>query len=242
MLIAPDTMSQTKKNWKKVPEMKRNIYFIRHGQSMGNLLGIIQGHHNAPLTELGLQQAQCTASWFAENQANLNITGIYSSDLQRAQNTALEIGSQLGISIIETPDIREAFFGKWEGQKVSDIMKEDPDSYTRWVTEKKWRPEWCESFDALQARSTQALQTILKQSDGNLIVVSHGGFIYSLVDHYAPSQLQTIQNCSITHLISDEDIISVESVSQLAPNTPNSPPAPTEYTDIIYQQAQRKDL
>jgi len=35
-----------------------HIYLTRHGQDQDNAHGILNGHRNTPLTELGIQQAQ----------------------------------------------------------------------------------------------------------------------------------------------------------------------------------------
>ena len=59
------------------------MYFIRHGQSLGNQLGVFLGHTDLDLSELGYRQAACTAQYLKD----IKIDKVYSSDLLRAENT-----------------------------------------------------------------------------------------------------------------------------------------------------------
>ena len=57
------------------------LILIRHGQSQANTLSVFAGHTDSPLTELGMEQAERTAAYVAENY---EIAAVYSSDLCRA--------------------------------------------------------------------------------------------------------------------------------------------------------------
>jgi broad specificity phosphatase PhoE len=63
------------------------LIIIRHGETNDNANGICQGQNDSPLSENGIAQAKSLALRFKDRK----IDAVYSSDLQRAANTALEI-------------------------------------------------------------------------------------------------------------------------------------------------------
>lgn len=70
------------------------IYLARHGQDRDNASGILNGHRDEPLTELGLEQAQTLVKEIVT--AGLNFDAVYSSPLKRAYVTAETIVDALG--------------------------------------------------------------------------------------------------------------------------------------------------
>jgi len=97
------------------------LYIIRHGQSTNNALGadVTKRVMDAPLTELGLKQAELVATYLAkglhserisstltetgdvEQQRGYGITRLYCSAMHRALQTARPISKALGL----TPEI-----------------------------------------------------------------------------------------------------------------------------------------
>jgi 2,3-bisphosphoglycerate-dependent phosphoglycerate mutase len=65
------------------------LFLIRHGQTDWNLAGKLQGHADIPLNATGKEQAQKVAQFLRKKQISLQ--ALYSSDLQRAHQTAQEI-------------------------------------------------------------------------------------------------------------------------------------------------------
>ena len=76
-----------------------NIYIVRHGQNEDNANGILNGHRDLPLTELGITQAKETAEMIKES--DIHIDKIYSSPLQRAYQTGEAIANALNL---DTPE------------------------------------------------------------------------------------------------------------------------------------------
>ena len=66
--------------------MKKTLYLIRHGQTLFNLQHKIQGWCDAPLTPLGIKQAQMAKEYFT----NITLDHAYASTSERASDT-LEI-------------------------------------------------------------------------------------------------------------------------------------------------------
>jgi len=205
----------------------KTIWFLRHAQSTANKDRIVQGHFDTPLTELGLQQAHLTGLYFLENKENFAVTNVFSSDLQRAKQTAAQIANKLGLTIQTDKRLREAFFGRWEGVSVDELIQQEPVEYAKWMEDKTWRPSWCESFDSIKERAFAALHEIT-QLEGNTVIVTHGGVLqaifYTLLNllDCPPSQFTSrpaFSNCGISCLVQNDWVngFSVCKVNSLAP-------------------------
>ena len=76
--------------------MKTKIYLVRHGQSEGNLHDQFIGHTDIALTELGRRQAEMAAVYLE----SIHLDAIYSSDLQRAYDTACATAKRKGLPVV----------------------------------------------------------------------------------------------------------------------------------------------
>lgn len=96
---------------KSLPK-ETTIYLARHGQSVANTDGTIQGNGESPLTELGKEQAL----ELAQKLKDKNIVKIISSKLSRGNDTAEIIAKELGIDKVEIwDDLHEIDVGDLEG-------------------------------------------------------------------------------------------------------------------------------
>ena len=80
-----------------------NIYIVRHGQNEDNANGILNGHRDMPLTEIGIGQAQQLAQMIRES--GIHLDKIYSSPLQRAYQTAEIVAMAMQMEKPEKLDI-----------------------------------------------------------------------------------------------------------------------------------------
>ena len=87
------------------------LLVVRHAQSVWNAAGRWQGWSDAPLSELGVEQARQAGSALAA--AGTAPGAMASSDLARARRTAELIGAELGYrqTLIVDPDFRERIWG-----------------------------------------------------------------------------------------------------------------------------------
>ena len=109
---------------------KTNFILVRHGESLGNAARIVLGHTDMDLSELGYRQAKCTADYLKD----VKIDEIYSSDLQRARNTAFEHAKIRGMEVKTSEKLREIFCGDWEKQSVPEVREKYPDVYDiQWI-------------------------------------------------------------------------------------------------------------
>src|SRR3989344_5231524 len=94
------------------------LILTRHGETIENKMGIIQGHLPGKLSKLGKEQAKK----LAKRLKNEKIDFIYSSDLARAADTAKEIAKFHPIIPVEfVEDLRERYLGSFQGTKTNEI-------------------------------------------------------------------------------------------------------------------------
>jgi broad specificity phosphatase PhoE len=94
------------------------LIITRHGETEENKAGILQGHLPGILTAKGIEQAKKVAARLSNEQIDF----VYSSDLKRSADTALEIiRYHPHLTIEYTPDLRERGVGRWEGRTNDDF-------------------------------------------------------------------------------------------------------------------------
>ncbi|MFD5864690.1 histidine phosphatase family protein [Agromyces sp. NPDC127015] len=91
------------------------IYLTRHGETMLNALGRVQGWSDSPLTEDGRAVAEHLGAGLAE--AGVDFEAAYSADMVRHYETASLALGELGFrgDIVRDARLREIAFGKYEG-------------------------------------------------------------------------------------------------------------------------------
>lgn len=148
------------------------LIFIRHGQSEANEQNRFAGQTNVPLTELGKAQAKCAAEYITKRET---INKIYSSDLQRAHNTALPVSELTGTPIIDAKELREICAGIWEGRLVSEIEIEYEQEFHTWRKDyANARLPGGESVQEVYERVVPFVKKIAKENDGlTLLFASH---------------------------------------------------------------------
>ncbi len=154
------------------------ILVLRHGQSEWNAVRRWQGTADSPLTPLGREQAASTARLLALGRP---WSGIWTSDLKRASETAAIIAEvlALGEPIVDAR-LREADAGEWEGLTPDEIEL----GWPGWLDAHR-RPASFESYAEVVARATSALHDIAaiaaSQGPQAALVVAHSGVVRSLI-------------------------------------------------------------
>lgn len=157
------------------------LYLVRHGQSAGNAQGRFGGHGPTPLSQLGERQAEITAKMLAREGVN----AIYSSDLERALQTARPLSELTGVAINPTTAFRERNVGVLEGLTFDESKETFPKDYYALVNRNVHHVITNgESYRHLLRRSTTELWDILRNHTGERIAVfSHTGAICFLTLH-----------------------------------------------------------
>jgi glucosyl-3-phosphoglycerate phosphatase len=182
----------------------RRLVLLRHGESVWNAEGRIQGQRCEGLSDLGHEQARLAAGSLARAYPD---AAVVTSDLPRCVETAAPLTAMLGVVAVHDRRLRERSFGDWEGRLRSEVAEEDADRWRRWLLGEdvvgevggesareladRIEPVWCELLAATP--------------DGAVtIAVTHGGPVWHgthRVLGLTPGTLGGVSNASVTELI-----------------------------------------
>ena len=177
------------------------LYLIRHGESVFNAEGRIQGQTDIPLSSLGRQQAVV----LARAMAQLPMEAVYASPLRRAMETAEPLAELLRLPIRTDERLKEIHAGIFQGLLWSEIDQRYAAEATRW---REYDPDFVvpggESRRMLMQRGRAAIDAILAAGHKQAAVVAHGGLlgaaIKSLLDIPAHRHPFSLYNGSISKL------------------------------------------
>jgi glucosyl-3-phosphoglycerate phosphatase len=145
--------------------------FLRHGETAYNLAGMLHGHLDSKLTELGVWQAAQQGRALQQLRLPSN-TLIYSSPLGRAVATAEIIKTYCPFSIKIDENLSEVMMGKWQGKTWNEIAMDLPESLSKDITkfELSLLAPRGEALAELQLRA----KSFLSKVSNPAIIVSHG--------------------------------------------------------------------
>lgn len=175
------------------------LYLIRHGQTEWNNEGKIQGHTDIPLNAKGIRQARCLGTAMEPYP----VTAIFSSPLKRAYQTAEKIAEKKGLSVGVMNELQEVDFGLWEGLTWKEIKASYPEDFECWD---KNPVEHCPTGGELRKdckkRCKNAVESILLQSKGDVVLVAHGGILVFIISYLLREQKKKreiiVKNASIS--------------------------------------------
>jgi broad specificity phosphatase PhoE len=152
---------------------KPTIVLWRHGRTSWNAELRWQGQSDIPLDDVGRQQAQAAA----EKLAALQPTAIYASDLMRAHDTALQLGSVTGLDVVTDARLRETHGGNWEGLTQSEIREQYPDHLHAWLRDMHLPAGVTgeNRFDVASRLHTAIEDFTTRHPTGTIVVATHGG-------------------------------------------------------------------
>jgi len=151
------------------------FYIARHGQDKDNECGILNGHRNTLLTDLGRRQAIEAGKKLKDKRIDV----IWSSPLVRTFDTAAIIAEQIGFpcaQIVKCEDLIERNFGILTGKPLSDILALPPERILK--TDKVnyfLEAEGAENFSVLLSRGKAVLELVKELPQGKtVLLVTHG--------------------------------------------------------------------
>ena len=128
------------------------LFIVRHGRTVANAAGLLQGRVDNPLDDEGQKQA----GWIAK--ALGPVDRVISSPLQRALQTAELLG--------QIPRIDERWieldYGEWDSRPVADIT---PDEWAAWRADPSFSPPGGESLIELDQRVAAACEEIISEAE-----------------------------------------------------------------------------
>jgi broad specificity phosphatase PhoE len=159
------------------------FYFVRHGESESNVLGLITNRAGAayPLTEKGRGQVEA----LAQNLAGSAITRIFSSPLLRAMQTAEILAARFGIGYEVTDALREFDCGILEGKSDPESWALHDEVWADWQLRGRLesRIEGGESFLDMRARFEPFLDGLRRslEDEDRVVLVGHGGLYLNML-------------------------------------------------------------
>lgn len=198
------------------------FYIARHGETLLNILGKLQGWSDSPLTAKGIKEAELQATGLQ----NIDFLSAYSSDSGRAVDTAniiLSMNRSRRIILKRDARLREWCFGSLEATSNQDFIKILSDEFGTGfsmtelnshlleipnIVVRADKSKWAEKFDEIANRVNSVFTDIAREAKeaggGNILVVTHAFLIKTIIYLYAPNRMnevEKIRNASITKLI-----------------------------------------
>lgn len=179
----------------------KNLYLIRHGQTLFNEVKKIQGWCDSPLTELGKKQALQAK----EILSSISFDHYYSSTSERCCDTLeLIIGEQY---YERCKGLKEVNFGLLEGESEYLLPRafEDYD-----IVIPKYQGE--SPQEVIKRFSETCIEFMNKEDHETVLACTHGGIlIYALLTWVGAEKVMPIlktglPNCAILHFTYDEGI------------------------------------
>ena len=163
----------------------RRLVMLRHGQTNFNLGSRMQGQLDTELSELGHAQAAAAAEVLAKRQPLL----IVSSDLRRADDTAVALGERMGLPVRVDHRLRETHLGDWQGMTHAEVDAAAPGARLVWRDDATWAPHGGESRVDVAARAMPVVAELVAgepewgavdEPARPVVLVAHGGLIAAL--------------------------------------------------------------
>ncbi|MBN1275794.1 histidine phosphatase family protein [Candidatus Woesearchaeota archaeon] len=147
------------------------LFLTRHGETVENTKGIIQGHLPGQLTERGKEQARKLAERLKDERFDI----IYASDLARVEDTVKEVARyHEGTTLCLTESLRERNFGDLQGKTKEEVWDDEHLHYQEMVGG--------ETLKEFYERVVSFYESLKEQHMGQeVLCVSHGGTTTALV-------------------------------------------------------------
>ncbi len=158
---------------------KVTFYYVRHGETLFNQEGRMQGWCDSPLTEKGLNDAKKAREILADKK----IDYCYTSTSERCIDTAHIIIEGRNIPITYDKGLKEINFGTYEGARIQNHL-EDINERRRGTRD--WTDLGGENHEQVLARIHDTYNRIFDScNDGDsVLVVSHGAIFMQLFEEF----------------------------------------------------------
>jgi probable phosphoglycerate mutase len=182
----------------------RRLVLWRHGQTDWNIQDRAQGHADITLNDTGRLQAREAAPLLAGYAPAF----VWSSDLERARHTAMELVALTGNSLVLDRRLREYDVGIRQGKTLEEFRGSHPDLHQRFFTGDDFRMPGAELPSEVSARMASVMRdavTALGEGE-TAVLVGHGASLASglLAFFDAPAHMREMfagmANCAWTVL------------------------------------------
>ena len=210
------------------------VYLVRHGKTVFNTIGRLQGWSDSPLTDEG--RAAAAALGCRIGKREIAFDAAFSSTAPRAAETAsliLQQAGQSGLSVRQLPDLREYCFGGFEGefthvlhQKLAE-QNGFPDAAAfqtafrradRHLLAEADPLALAENEERFTTRIRCALEQIARESADcrRVLAVSHGMTITAILKSIDSKAIEyrSVPNVSVSRLILSDGLWRIGSIGE----------------------------
>ena len=195
--------------------------FLRHGQAKNNVEQILAGRKTGyPLTDQGIKQAEKIADFLKP----FNISTIYSSPIERAEQTTSIVAKKLGLDYRIDERLTEIDMGPLSGMTFNDMFARHGNIFLKFyeghpVIEKNG----IESFSSIKKRVLDLVGYCSERyHDEDILFVTHMDPIKSMLStvmQLKPESLYEliIRNASLTMFKKEKSSLSIISINSMYP-------------------------
>jgi broad specificity phosphatase PhoE len=183
------------------------IFFIRHGETTGDVENLYGGDYDDSLSEKGTEQSKDLAGVLKDTGIEI----IVSSPLLRAKETAQCIAEQVKCHVIIDSKLKERNqYGVLTGMN-KDLAKEKYPTQVEMLKDRNNTIEEAETYEDFSKRITDVFQKLADSPEYKIIaIVSHGGPMRVLFrDILKWGELKEIGDCSFVELEKSKDSFSL---------------------------------
>ncbi len=197
------------------------LHLIRHGQSVSNAEGRVQGHLDVPLSDRGIREAKL----LADRLAAMPIAALYASPLKRAHRTAQTIAERLDIELQARDFLMERDVGGLSGLTGEEIGEKFPGwRERRYLTNAQ---DIVPGYDGDGPFNERVIPGMLALIEAHWVqeiaIITHGGVIGAFCRHalgITKRRSASIDNASLTTFdvpgaFADVQIISLNDTCHL---------------------------
>ena len=166
------------------------LYIIRHGETVWNTEGRLQGRKDIDLNENGVRLGKITGEGLKDIPFDL----VFTSPLKRAKETAILALAGRKVPIIEDKRLIEISFGSWEGLCCrKDNCQIPEDKFPKFFEDalKYVPPEDGETLQNVIARTGDFYKELIntpEYQDMNILIAAHGcstrALLCNVLDEY----------------------------------------------------------
>jgi broad specificity phosphatase PhoE len=160
-----------------------DIWFEAHAQTDHNAADLASGHYNVALTAHGRTQAQTV---LRARYAHQHFDVVFTSDTQRAYDTACLIFAGRALPILQDPRLRECDYGDFEGRPRAEMESARPAAlHTPFPNG--------ESYAQVALRMRSFLMQLATERDGqHVMLVGHGATLWMLAHWLQEQPLEAV--------------------------------------------------
>ncbi len=163
---------------------RARLFLVRHGETEDNHQGVFQGQAGRGINTRGRVQAEKLALRLADLEPGVDLHALYSSDLERAVDTAAVLAQVLGLPVRVDEGLREVYVGTWQGKTAREVETLYPEEHAAWRAGLDVPRGGGETYAELSARFGEAVDRALRAHPApgsHLLFVSHGAAIKAYV-------------------------------------------------------------